>query len=326
MSNSHQHTYESGILNEYGEHEFSMRTNNDNEGNEENEKDEFNNSTVIPLIDSTNFSNDNNENSNNNNNNNNNLSLFSFAYYQTFFDIDTKDVLLRMRKSLFYMPRFKRSNSQNQAISHEDGDLYEQILMKPDLYGPFWIAVTLIFSVAILGNVSAFIQLRNNSNVFIPSDFHSIIVAVCVIFSYSFFIPLIIHWWHRCQYPSMAPSSLLQLICVFGYSLTIYLPASILWLFQWLWLQWLVAAIATTCSLSVLIPTLLKIYKESKLKLPIIILTIVTNLCVICAFVFYFYHVPNVQSTPVDPITTTMETVIKTTMKSVVNATVTKRK
>jgi len=33
-----------------------------------------------------------------------------------------------------------------------------KIRTKPDLYGPFWICVTLIFSIAISGNIASYLQ------------------------------------------------------------------------------------------------------------------------------------------------------------------------
>ena len=66
-------------------------------------------------------------------------SIFSFGYYQSLFDIDTDDIVSRLAWSSFPRPNFTSNFAK------------DKIKSKPDLYGPFWICVTLIFSVAIAG-------------------------------------------------------------------------------------------------------------------------------------------------------------------------------
>ena len=66
-------------------------------------------------------------------------SIFSMGYYQRLFDVDTDDVVARLAWSSFPRPNFTSNFAK------------EKIKTKPDLYGPFWICVTLIFSVAIAG-------------------------------------------------------------------------------------------------------------------------------------------------------------------------------
>ncbi|XP_036202994.1 protein YIPF1 isoform X2 [Myotis myotis] len=69
--------------------------------------------------------------------------FWTFEYYQTFFDVDTYQVFDRIKGSLLPIPgkNFVR--------------LY--IRSNPDLYGPFWICATLVFAIAISGNLSNFL-------------------------------------------------------------------------------------------------------------------------------------------------------------------------
>ena len=71
-------------------------------------------------------------------------SVFSFGYYQRLFDVDTEDIVARLAWSALPRPKFTSNFAK------------DKIKSKPDLYGPFWICVTLIFSVAIAGNVGNF--------------------------------------------------------------------------------------------------------------------------------------------------------------------------
>ena len=66
-------------------------------------------------------------------------SPFTFAFYTKLFDVDTEEITERLKWSLF--PR----------LDHTSTFAKKKIRAKPDLYGPFWICVTLIFSVAIAG-------------------------------------------------------------------------------------------------------------------------------------------------------------------------------
>lgn len=71
----------------------------------------------------------------------------SLEFYQQFFDVDTDDVTKRVLWSVLPRPG-----------GHTENFFKSKIRSKPDLYGPFWICVTLIFSVAISGNVASYLQ------------------------------------------------------------------------------------------------------------------------------------------------------------------------
>jgi hypothetical protein len=70
--------------------------------------------------------------------------FWTLAYYQQFFDVDTTDVKNRLLYSMVPLPG-------KSFLEHH-------IRPRPDLYGPFWVCVTLVFSIAISGNVADFLQ------------------------------------------------------------------------------------------------------------------------------------------------------------------------
>lgn len=76
-------------------------------------------------------------------------------FYQQFFDVDTDDVIKRLLWSVTPRPGGSTENFFKNKIRG-----------KPDLYGPFWICVTLIFSVAISGNVASYLQVALCSTYF----------------------------------------------------------------------------------------------------------------------------------------------------------------
>ena len=69
------------------------------------------------------------------------MSFWSITYYQPLFDVDTLQVLNRIKGALLPRPK---------------GAFFEQIAANPDLYGPFWIATTLIFAMAITANLASY--------------------------------------------------------------------------------------------------------------------------------------------------------------------------
>lgn len=84
-------------------------------------------------------------------------SLWQIEYYQKYFNVNTSDVMSRILGSV--IPSFGQSTMLN------------RIRPNPDLYGPFWISTTLIFTIAIAGNIVSFIQNFGTSFTW-QTDFH----------------------------------------------------------------------------------------------------------------------------------------------------------
>jgi hypothetical protein len=78
-------------------------------------------------------------------------------YYQQYFNVNTSDVQSRIIASM--VPTF----SSNYLIT--------KIRPNPDLYGPFWVSTTLIFTIAIAGNIQSFFQ-HFGSKFEWETDFH----------------------------------------------------------------------------------------------------------------------------------------------------------
>ena len=71
------------------------------------------------------------------------MMCLSLDAYRAYFDIDAEDIVKRMKSSMldFYKPDYFRS----EVIGTHKTDA----LKGPDLYGPFWITMTLVFFVAV---------------------------------------------------------------------------------------------------------------------------------------------------------------------------------
>ncbi|NXJ88547.1 YIPF1 protein, partial [Corythaixoides concolor] len=129
--------------------------------------------------------------------------FWTFEYYQTFFDVDTSQVLDRIKGSVFPVPgkNFVR--------------LY--IRSNPDLYGPFWICATLVFTIAVSGNLSNFfIHLGKPTYHYVP-EFRKVSIAATTIYAYAWLVPLAL-WgflmWRNSKVMNIVSYSFLEIVLV----------------------------------------------------------------------------------------------------------------
>lgn len=94
---------------------------------------------------------------------------------------------------------------------------------QPDLYGPFWIATSVVFSVfvcsSLAGSLAAYIAGKQH-----VYDFTLLSFAVVVVYMYAFLCPALV--WASTKYFGCQPS-LLEIINYYGYGLTIWIPVSV---------------------------------------------------------------------------------------------------
>uniref|UniRef100_A0A1L8D906 Protein YIPF n=1 Tax=Nyssomyia neivai TaxID=330878 RepID=A0A1L8D906_9DIPT len=216
-------------------------------------------------------------------------SFWSIEYYQQFFNVDTFMVVDRIASAI--IP--KRAPATY---------LKSQIGTNPDLYGPIWIVITLIFSIAISGNIANYLQ-QADTNFRWHYNFHLVSYAATAIITYACLVPLAL--WATFKW-SLQPTSvdletdtshytpgLLTLLCIYGYSLAIYIPVSILWVIQISVLQWLLVMTAALMSGSVLIFVLMPALRNSKFSLILILVVIGAHFLLATGFMLFFFHVPD---------------------------------
>ncbi|XP_072704658.1 protein YIPF2 isoform X2 [Ciconia boyciana] len=143
-------------------------------------------------------------------------SFWTFEYYQAFFDVDTRQVLERIKGSVTPLPgkNFVRHHLRN----------------NPDLYGPFWICATLVFALAISGNLSHLTEKRASPAYRYSPQFHNVTIAATLIYCYAWLVPLALWGFLRWR-QSPGAYSFLETVCVYGYSLSAYVPTA-LYFFQ----------------------------------------------------------------------------------------------
>ncbi|KAM4675459.1 protein YIPF2 [Discoglossus pictus] len=231
--------------------------------------------------------------------------FWTFQYYQDFFDVDTYQVLDRIRASLLPIPgrNFVRHHLRN----------------NPDLYGPFWICATLVFTVTIIGNLSTYIQKSGSSEYKYSPQFHNVSVAGIAIYSYAWLVPLGL-WgflqWRKGVSPSVGSYSFMETVCVYGYSLSVYIPTTVLWLFPYEWLRWTLILVAMSLSGSVLIFAFWPHVRRDNKMVAIIMLASMMALHALLAIGFKMYFFGVVQkSANVTPVITTPSQKITLTTK-----------
>lgn len=152
------------------------------------------------------------------------LRIFSVAAYKPYFDVDTSDVLGRIKDSLIPF----------------GGSFSEKTASNPDLYGPFWICTTLIFVAASIGTFVTYVAHKLQKKDW-DYDINMITWSAGLFYGYVTVVPL-------CLYVILkyfsAPSGLVQLLCLYGYSLFVFIPASCLSVIPVEIFRWVVAGVA----------------------------------------------------------------------------------
>ncbi|KAL7613312.1 hypothetical protein Lser_V15G07623 [Lactuca serriola] len=152
------------------------------------------------------------------------LKIFTVAAYQPYFDVDTSDILARIKDSFF---PFKGTFSQKTATT-------------PDLYGPFWICTTLIFASASIGTCVTYLA-RKLHHLEWDYDIHLLTWSASVLYGYVVVVPIALYI--ILKYFS-APLGLAQLLCLYGYSLFIFIPAVFLSIIPVEAIRWVVTGVA----------------------------------------------------------------------------------
>ncbi|CAN1161388.1 Protein YIPF1 homolog [Linum perenne] len=154
------------------------------------------------------------------------LRVFSVAAYKPYFDVDTADVLERIKDSLLPF----------------NGSFTEKTAENPDLYGPFWICTTLIFVAASIGTFVTYVAHKLEKKEW-NYDINIVTWSAGLFYGYVTVIPLALYV--ILKYFSV-PSGIVQLFCLYGYSLFIFIPT----LVKHLPVPWIVAGVAGFMSAS----------------------------------------------------------------------------
>lgn len=200
-------------------------------------------------------------------------SIWSIEFYKKLFDVNTDQVVDRIVWAMIPKP----------GVNY----LQHHIQSKPDLYGPFWICITLVFTIAISGNLANYLQFAASQKYHWRYDFHAVTLAATAIFAYAWLLPSAL--WGILKWQGSNQLGFLELLCVYGYSLAIYVPVSVLWVIQISWLQWLLVLVGAAMSGSVLVTAVWPALGNRSIGLLAAILGF--HLLLAVGFMLSFFHV-----------------------------------
>lgn len=132
--------------------------------------------------------------------------LWSIGYYQQFFDVDTSQILHRCRSALYPRQNFL--------------DVLEG---NPDLYGPFWIATTVVVILFLTGTISQYLA-KTGSTHFVY-DFRLLSGAAGLIYGYTLFVP--VGLWGVLRWFGSESANVLECWALYGYANLIWIPVAL---------------------------------------------------------------------------------------------------
>eukprot|EP00912_Choanoflagellata_sp_UC4_P000280 UC4_evm1s178 len=161
--------------------------------------------------------------------------MWSLDYYKQFFNVDTEQV-----NALLFLPLTRVSRLKS-SVWPVDNVFLKQIKGRGDLWGPFWISTTLVFVIAVAGNINSW---QNTSEV---------TLAATMIYAYITCIPLVLYATFGYYRVGRAPS-LLEIVCLYGYTLSVFVPIAILCLVVGNMFRWIliITGFCLTCSVIVI--------------------------------------------------------------------------
>ena len=125
----------------------------------------------------------------------------SFGKY---FDVELNDIKQKLKGSLI---PFNKS-------------FYQSIETNSDLYGPFWIFTTIIFLIALIGNISSYMHSEDKEK--FVYDYNHVPHAIFIIYGFGFGAPFTL--WLIMKFLFKIDIDLITNICIYGYSYTILIP------------------------------------------------------------------------------------------------------
>ncbi|KAI1748218.1 hypothetical protein F4782DRAFT_518124 [Xylaria castorea] len=183
--------------------------------------------------------------------------LWSLSFYAQFFDVDTSSVLARCWAALWPRDNFL--------------DVLEG---NPDLYGPFWIATTVILILFLGGTISQYIA-RTGAGPF-AYDFELLSGAAGLIYGYTLVIPIVLYGALR--YFGSESANLLECWALYGYSNLIWIPVALISWSPLTILNWVFVGVGWAVSVAFLLRNLYPVLSATDRQTSKILLVLVVAL------------------------------------------------
>ncbi|KAI6083149.1 Yip1-domain-containing protein [Hypoxylon rubiginosum] len=133
--------------------------------------------------------------------------LWTISFYAQYFDVDTSSVLARCWAALYPRANFL--------------DVLEG---NPDLYGPFWIATTVVLILFLGGTISQYLASTGQGP--FEYDFKLLSGAAGLVYGYTLVIPVLL--FGALRYFGSESANLLECWALYGYSNLIWIPVALI--------------------------------------------------------------------------------------------------
>ncbi|KAI0217552.1 hypothetical protein L0F63_000519 [Massospora cicadina] len=143
---------------------------------------------------------------------------YSIAYYAQYFDVDTAEVVGRLRRALLY--------------TQEEERFIDVVSDKPDLYVPFWGSLSVACAIFASSSLPKALALGYLSSEY---DFNQIWTSMAVVYFYIFLTPLLL--FLVAHYLGARPH-LVNFVAVYGYSTVLWIPIVLLCVAPSEWIRW----------------------------------------------------------------------------------------
>ncbi|KAF2456751.1 hypothetical protein BDY21DRAFT_346007 [Lineolata rhizophorae] len=133
--------------------------------------------------------------------------LWNLSFYAQFFDVDTNEVIRRCGAAVFPRANFL--------------DVLEG---NPDLYGPFWIATTVVIILFLTGTISQYLAHQGKEH--FAYNFKLLSGAAGLIYGYTGLIP--VGLWGTLKWFGSESANLVECWALYGYSNLIWIPVALI--------------------------------------------------------------------------------------------------
>lgn len=128
-------------------------------------------------------------------------------------------------------------------------------------------------------------------------------IAATIIYAYAWLVPLAL-WgflvWRNSKVMNIVSYSFLEIVCVYGYSLFIYIPTAVLWIIPQRAVRWVLVTIALGISGSVLAMTFWPAVREDnrRVALATIVMIVLLHVLLSVGCLAYFFDAPEMDHLP----------------------------
>ncbi|KAI9796007.1 MAG: hypothetical protein M1835_004782 [Candelina submexicana] len=183
--------------------------------------------------------------------------LWTISFYAQFFDVDTNEVLRRCYAAIFPRANFL--------------DVLEG---NPDLYGPFWIATTVVMILFLTGTISQYLSMKGEGH--FAYDFRLLSGAAGLIYGYTGVIPILL--WGTLKWFGSESANVLECWALYGYANLIWIPVALISWSPITILNWVFVGIGFGISALFLFRNLYPVLSATDIKTSKILLILVVGL------------------------------------------------